>query len=82
MELETLAVLDTTGVDVARAEEEVKECDLVGFPEAIGVLEGATELEASVLEVFGAENEGVNATDELEGVSEDIRELDETQLLE
>ena len=79
-----MGVLDTTGVDVARAEEEVKECDSVGFPEAIGVLDGATELEATCeldcdisvetreLEALVLEvartEDKVDATDELEGV--------------
>lgn len=77
-------MLDTTGVEVARAEEDVKECDSVGLPEAIGVLGGAAELEATCeldcdtavetgeLEVLVLEvartEDEVDATDELEGV--------------
>ena len=73
-----------TGVEVARAGEEVKEYDSVGLPEAIGVLDGAMELEAiceldcvapletGELKAFVLEvvrtEDEVDATDELEGV--------------
>ena len=77
-------VLDATGVEVARGEEEVKECDLVGLLGATGVLDGATELEeiceldcdapleTGELEAFVLEvtrtEDEADATDELEGV--------------